>query len=353
MAGWGRRSQEVTRGRYRVRMTDRHDAQFEVLGDPPQTVHATAALPEEAVAQMLTAPSAPALLEQLGITGQDHAELSALLAPAAADERILREVTRIANLLRARVGLEGPEVDLGAEAASLTALQQHLVPGEGLIAILALAVSTATVRTWHRERGLSDQQSWAVLADLGQQMRVHRRSNGRLGLHQLPWMALNWRGLLVHLGRLQFDLHRADEGSASERWVIGAHIPATGPLTPEAVEDSLERATAYFSTCYADLDEERPTGAPAFGHEFRCSSWLINPVLTQELGAESNLGSFAQRWEILSRTPGGDGAAFFVWGRRPPYDPAALPRTTRLERLVGERLADGRGWENGLGSLVR
>ena len=80
---------------------------------------------------------------------------------------------------------------------------------------------------------------------------------------------------------------------------------------------------------------------------------LLNPLLTSELGADSNLGSFAQRWEVISRTPGDDGAAFFVWGRRPPYDPAELPRTTRLERLVGERLADGRGWENGLGSLVR
>lgn len=334
-------------------MTDRDDAQFEILGDPPQTVRATRPLPAEAVAQMLTAPSAPALLERLGITGQDHEELSALLAPAVADEEILREVTRIANLLRARAGLEGPEAELGPEAESLTALQQRLVPGEGLIAILALVVSTATVRTWHRRRGLEEEQSWEVLADLGQQMRVHRRSSARLGLHQLPWMALNWRGLLVHLGRLQFDLHRADEGTATQRWVIGAHIPATGPLEPEAVEDSLERATTYFTAHYADLDAGRPAGAPAFGHEFRCSSWLINPALTQELGAESNLGSFAQRWEVISRTPGGDGAAFFVWGRRPPYDPAALPRTTRLERLVGERLADGRGWENGLGSLVR
>ena len=135
--------------------------------------------------------------------------------------------------------------------------------------------------------------------------------------------------------------------------MIGTHIPATGPLTPESVEDSLERASAYFSAHYADLGEGRPPGAPAFGREFRCSSWLINPLLTSELGADSNLGSFAQRWEVLSRTPGDDGAAFFVWGRRPPYDPAELPRTTRLERLVGERLADGRGWENGLGSLVR
>ena len=81
--------------RYRVRMSDHPDAPFEILGDPPRAVRATAPLPQDAVAQMLTAPSAPALLERLGITGQDHEELRALLAPAAADEEILREVTRL------------------------------------------------------------------------------------------------------------------------------------------------------------------------------------------------------------------------------------------------------------------
>lgn len=334
-------------------MTDRCDAQFEVLGDPPRAVRATDELPPAAVAQMLSAPSTPALLERLGITGQDHAELRALIAPAMADQEILTEVTRTANLLRASAGLEPPAADLGSLEERHNLLQQRLAPGEGLLSILALVVSTSTVRAWHRERGLSAEQSWHVLADLGQQMRVHRRSSGRLGLHQLAWMALNWRGRLVHLGRLQFDLHRTEKGTTHERWVIGAHIPATGPLEPAAVDESLDQATAYFTTHYADLDTARPSEAAPFGHEFLCDSWLVNPLLTEELGANSNLGAFAGRWERLSYERSDDGAAFFVFGERPPYEVTALPRRTRLERLVAERLADGRGWESGHGRLVR
>lgn len=334
-------------------MTDRRDAQLEILGDPPQTVRATEELPAAAIAEMLRAPSAPALLELLGITGQDLAELAPLLARAAADEQILAEITRTANLLRSAVGIEVPEVDLAAEQAQRTALQQSLAPGQGLLEILALAVSTSTVRAWHRERGLSSEQSWRTLADLGQQMRVHRRSSGLLGLHQLPWMALNWAGRLVDLGRLQFDLHRTEEGTAEERWVIGTHIPATGPLDPAAVEDSFVRATDYFETHYGDLAAQRPGSAPAFGHEFFCDSWLMNELLAQELGEDSNLGGFVRRWEILSHTRSDDSAAFFVFGARPPYAADELPRTTRLERLVGQRLADGRGWDVGIGRLVR
>ena len=338
-------------------MTDRRAARPQVIGDPPTSVRASDELSPEAIATMLTAPSAPALLERLGITGQDHEDLAPLLDQAAADAEILAAITTTANQLRDGAGLHVPTVDLEASKAAHTALQERLAPGEGLIPILALAVSTSTVRAWHEARGLTAEQSWEVLADLGQQMRVHRLSTGRLGLHQLGWMALNWRGRLVHLGRLQFDLHRAEKGTARERWVIGTHIPARGSLGPAAVEDSFDRATAFFTENFGDLadtaDRSRPQDAPAFGHEFLCDSWLMNRTLVEELGTESNIGAFVDRWEIVSTSPGADGAAFFVFHALPPYDAAALPRTTRLERVVGERLADGRGWDSGLGRLVR
>ena len=89
-------------------MTDRRDAQLEILGDPPQAVRATEDLPSAAIAAMLRAPSTPALLELLGVTGADHAELSALIGPAVEDPEILAEITRTANLLRAGAGLAVP-----------------------------------------------------------------------------------------------------------------------------------------------------------------------------------------------------------------------------------------------------
>ncbi|HJG51299.1 MAG TPA: acyltransferase domain-containing protein [Brachybacterium faecium] len=334
-------------------MTDRPDTPLQTLGDPPQHVRAHEELTAAEVAAQLTAPSAAALLENLGITGEDHAELSALIPRAVEDREILEAITRTANLLLSAAGLEAPTGELDALQKEHNTLQQRLAPGEGLIAILALAAGTSTVQAWHHERGLSSAQSWEVLADLGQQMRVHRRSSGRLGLHQVGWMELNWRGRLVSLGRLQFDLHRVERGTPQERWMIGTHIPATGPLDPAAVEESFDRATAYFTARYADLVREHPAGAPPFGHEFHCHSWLVNPLLPEALGADSNLGGFAARWELVSHAQADDDAAFFVFGVRPPYDPAALPRTTRLERLVGERLADGRGWQVGLGRLTR
>ena len=331
---------------------------------PPAEIRAEDELAAADVRVMLTAPSRTALLENLGITDQDASDLLPLLDAAAADEEVLAEVTATANRLRTAAGLDVPEVDLAAEKDRHDALQQHLAPGEGLVAILALLVSTSTVRAWHDARGLTREQSWEVLADLGQQMRVHRAGTGRLGLHQLNWMSMNWAGRLVHLGRLQFDLHRqsvallAGTGStpsadAPRRWVLGTHIPARGPLDPAEVDASFDAATAYFAEHYTELGAERGVEEPAFGHEFVCDSWLLSDQLAEITGVGSNLARFAARWEMLERSRMDDGALFFVFGRRPPVDVAALPRTSRLERGVAERLEDGRGWTGGLGRLMR
>ena len=362
---------------------------------PPAEIRAEDELVAADVRVMLTAPSRTALLENLGITGEDASDLLPLLDAAAADAEVLAEVTETANRLRAAAGLEVPEVDLAAEKDRHDALQQRLAPGEGLAAILALLVSTSTVRAWHGARGFTPEQSWEVLADLGQQMRVHRAGTGRLGLHQLNWVSMNWAGRLVHLGRLQFDLHRqpvallasvgstpsadgsalaadgpvgrggpvdgpvapaagpAASADAPRRWVLGTHIPARGPLDPAEVDASFDAATAYFTEHYPELGAERDAEEPAFGHEFVCDSWLLSDQLAEITGEGSNLARFAARWEMLERSRMDDGALFFVFGRRPPVDLASLPRTSRLARGVAERLEDGRGWTGGLGRMLR
>ena len=96
-------------------------------------------------------------------------------------------------------------------------------------------------------------------------------------------------------------------------------------------------------------------GAPPHtGHEFTCDSWLLSDQFEEITGPESNLARFAARWQLIGTDPqGADGALFFTFGLRPPVDPAALPRRTRLERGVADRLADGRGWTTGSGRLLR
>ena len=318
-----------------------------MIGAPPTAARPPSPLDPTAVAVMLTARSVPALLQRLGVSAEDGEELLELLPQIAADAELLAAVTEIANLLRTEAGLDAEPAPLGTHADRLNTLQERLRPGQGLLMIAAHLVSTDVVRSWHRARGLSDQQSWQVLSDLGQQMRVHRLTFGELGHHTLAWTAMNWTGRLFWLGRLQFDLHRSGDG----HWRIGTHIPATGPLEPAGVEESFDAAGRFFPDHFPDL-AERAEGAD-FGREFVCHSWLVNQELPEIVGPGSNLGSFAARWNIEKTFPASDDAVFFVFNRRPPYDPDQLPRRSRLQRAIIERLRNGRGWQGGKGRLRR
>lgn len=325
-------------------MTARQDAP-RIIGDPPTAVRPGFELAPDAVRLMLTARSLPRTMELLGLEERDRRELSDLLPRVVADDELLAAVTEIANLLRREAGLDARPAPLEEHAERLNALQERVVPGQGLIIILAHLVSTDVVRHWHQARGLSEQESWLALSDLGQQMRVHRRTFGELGHHTIGWTALNWTGRLFWLGRLQFDLHRAED---TDSWRIGTHIPATGPLTPALVDDSFAQAQQFFAARFGDL--AGPSGR--FGREFVCHSWLINAELPRILGEDSHLGAFAARWQIERTFPSADDAVFFVFNRRPPYDAAQLPRDTRLRDAIVERLLDGRGWTGGTGSLT-
>src|SRR5690606_31290072 len=94
------------------------------------------------------------------------------------------------------------------------------------------------------------------------QIGVHRRIFGTGGLHTARWLTLAFRGAIYSLGRLQFNrlTIRFDapvppdgtEPPVAGEHGIGVHIPETGPMTPEACEESIERAREFFPTYFPD-----------------------------------------------------------------------------------------------------
>lgn len=323
------------------------------LGDPVELVRATAPYTAPEVVTRLEDPALPATLERLGVTEPDLPELLSLIPAAIADPTALAAITEVAGELGSEAGLTATVAGIDHRKPELDAAQQDVRPGSGLVAILAHVVATETVRTWHAARGLSPVQTWDALSDLGQQLRVHRRVFDELGHHTLAFTAKNWAGRLFRLGRLQYELVRAPQPGSAPRWVLDVHVPATGPLAPAAVDDSLDAATGFFTEHFADLDRGRAPGTVPFGHEFTCRSWLLNPELTRVLGADSNLGSFARRWSLEESFEAARDIAFFVFGRRGAVDPVGLPSATRLERALRERLISGHGWAGARGRLIR
>ncbi len=112
------------------------------------------------------------------------------------------------------------------------------------------------------------------------------------------------------------------------------HIPRSGPLTRESVDDSFAAATDFFARYFP----EYPT------RDFICRSWLLDPQLATLLPG-SNLAEFQQRWRLYGYTqPGDPDVFFFVFNQRGQVDPATLPRDTTLRRAIADGLAAGRHW---------
>ncbi|MBY8870320.1 acyltransferase domain-containing protein [Micromonospora sp. PLK6-60] len=185
------------------------------------------------------------------------------------------------------------------------------------------------VRAYHRDHGIADAVSWATLADLGRNLAVDRRMHGAGWPVMQSWLTLHARGGLYELGRLQHQ--RGD--------TIGLHIPEAGPLTPAAVDASLDEARAFF-----------PRHFPDEGYtEFSCGSWLLDPQLREYLPEDANIIRFQRRFELEPyEEPEGIDAdvevlRFVFRTLTTPLD--ELPRRTALQRAAVDHLTAGRHWQ--------
>lgn len=270
----------------------------------------------------------PSRLGGLGLRADDAADLTRAATAALDRPADLELITTAADRLVAQLGDFGPDdpdIWSGVPAGS-----------DGILPLLALLVTAPEVADWHAGRGIPADVSAATLAELGQQVWVHRLTYGTFGLHTHGWLTLPWSGALYWLGRLQFNLEPDGDG-----WVLSTHIPRSGPLAPEGVDSAFAAARDFFAAYFP----EYPARA------FVCTSWLLDPALAEDLPG-TNLAAFQRRWSLTGvRHPGEADVLFFVFSRRDPTDLDALPRDTALQRAVLDRLADGRGWCNVVGRI--
>jgi hypothetical protein len=269
----------------------------------------------------------PQELARLGFDPIDQVDAAQLVGTVSSDPDRQRLVGLLADRLRDGLGRfpgePGPDLWSGYDSAADPY-------GPGAVPLLALLATVGDLERFHRDHEIPAAISAATLTELGQQIRVHRQTFGRFGLHTYGWMRQVWSGSLYWLGRLQFNLERLDDG-----WVCSTHIPQTGPLTPAAVDDAFGRAAEFFPRYFP----ERPVT------DFWCASWLLDPVLADALSPGSNIARFQHRWDLYGDPmPGDEDAVFFTFSRRGSVDLAALPRRTSLERAVGDRLRAGGHW---------
>lgn len=205
-----------------------------------------------------------------------------------------------------------------------------------------LAALPAALRL-HEERGVPSDVSRATLRDVAMAVEGYRQRNGRPGFDNAFWLAQHFRARIFQLGRLQFNFWRVvfdpgpDAGFEEGDPALGVHIPALGPLTPDACDRSIAYAGEFFPRHFPEREPYRIA---------TCGSWLLDPQLSEYLPETSNIIRFQRRFTPAPGwwLPGDEDVMRFVFGRV-PESIEALPQRTTLERAVVEHLKAGRHWQ--------
>ncbi|MBO7761715.1 MAG: hypothetical protein J6T24_02855 [Clostridia bacterium] len=181
--------------------------------------------------------------------------------------------------------------------------------------------------------------------DLLYKLQECERRYGIVGSSAISWHNLLLRRSILTLGRLQFhtvafpfDDYRGVSHSVKKGdTIIKMHIPSSGKLREEDCLDSYRRAYRYFR--------------PQFDSDvipFACFSWLLAPELRVEL-AGGGIAAFSSHFTIfrVSDIPE-NGDLWRVFGK--DYtDPREMPRGTRLQAVMADRVARGEAMQCGYG----
>lgn len=182
--------------------------------------------------------------------------------------------------------------------------------------------------------------------DLLWKLRECRACFGVWGTFVTSWFPGFYRMTRFAVGRLQYEPigfpFDEYEGLRKGDIVYNCHIPSSGPLTEEAVEDSL-RCAAKFYGCADGI-------FPVF-----CSSWLLYPPMAEAVYPEgSNLEKFYRRFTILSEEKDEKCGDFWrVFHRF--YSEEALKgaaEDTALQRNLKKFLSDGGHMGHGRGVIL-
>ena len=158
------------------------------------------------------------------------------------------------------------------------------------------------------------------------------------------------------IGRLQYEFsnHFATEQPItvcgielnSETPIINLHIPSSGPLTQESVDDSLSRAYKFMKKYYPHLIYDGKM-------VIECGSWLLFKDHEKFLPEGSNIRRFMDNFQIVhSWYDDGFGDCWRIFNVDWNGDASTLPRSSSLQRAYADWLAAGNKAGEGHGILV-
>lgn len=135
-------------------------------------------------------------------------------------------------------------------------------------------------------------------------------------------------------------MQRSVQHFSKEEWILAVapgdctlsiHIPRNGDLSPEKVRAAIEAAFHHAETYYKEYDVKA----------IRCGSWLLNPTLSDLVGADSKVSVFGSLFQRYPMPSNGKSVFNFVFQAAANPDIKSLPENSRLQRALKEKYLAG------------
>ena len=160
--------------------------------------------------------------------------------------------------------------------------------------MLFLLFCARPLRYIYHQNGLDDDIFWDSMHDLKYKLIECKEQHNIWGTFVLAWFRGFYNLNLIKLGRLEYEKITLDydykDLVKKGDFVLNCHIPSSGPLTPESVEESLKKAYDFFGY----------NGSPMVVF---CRSWMLFPELYKNVFPKgSNLSKFYELFDVLEET---------------------------------------------------
>ena len=233
------------------------------------------------------------------------------------------------------------------EISPSTSIEDYdLKESDGKKNLLSFLYMCDALERKYKEKGIDRTILMDTLGDLVRWTEIWSELKGELYLGQLTWVSIPMKMQIFKLGRLQFCMQNCDwdvpkyKISAGDP-ILGIHIPAGAPMTPESCQASLCMAKDFFRTYYPEYKYSA----------FTCHSWLLDTTLINFLPVESNILAFQKLFDIVGADVSDDIIHYVFRWEANREDIARLPATSNFSLRVREHLLAGGAFYAGLGVI--
>ena len=208
---------------------------------------------------------------------------------------------------------------------------------DGIKILTCMLKASANLYDVYKAKGIRDEVYVGTMKCYTRFIDETYRMTGRYYFDRQWWTARQAGGHLYRIGELEYELKLL-----ADKQVIDIHIPSDADFSPKAVDESIGMAEEFLRMYYPEM----------LDCDFTCDSWLLSRQLEGMLKEESNIRSFAKRFEILGE--GEPDTEFIEWIFNTKTDDyEMLPENTSLQRAMKKFILSDGVFRNGYGILKK